>query len=72
MLLFAFLLSLPSFPHVSYSKQFLVELKTGKNQIIETNNGTGTGENGNGKNDEGKKQSRPKKGENGETALRVT
>ena len=75
MFLFAFLLSLPLFPHVSYSKQFLVELKSGKNKIIETNidNGTGTGENGNGnetqkKNEEGKKQSRPKKVENGETS----
>ena len=66
MFLFAFLLSLPLFPHVSYSKQFLVELKTGKNQIIETNNGTGNGENGNEKNDEGETQSRPKKGENGD------
>ena len=73
MFLFAFLLSLPLFPHFSYSrKQFLVELKSGKNKIIETNidNGTGTGENGNGnetrqKNEEGKKQSRPKKVENG-------
>ena len=75
MFLFAILLSLPLFPHVSYSKQFLVELKSGKNKIIETNidNGTGTGENGNGnetrqKNEEGKKQSRPKKVENGETS----
>ena len=75
MFLFAILLSLPLFPHVSDSKQFLVELKSGKNKIIETNidNGTGTGENGNGnetqkKNEEGKKQSRPKKVENGETS----
>ena len=72
MFLFAFLLSLPLFPHVSYSKQFLVELKSGKNKIIETNidNGTGTG-NGNEtqkKNEDGKKQSRPKKVENGETS----
>ena len=74
MFLFAFLLSLPLFPHVSYSKQFLVGLKSGKNKIIETNNGTGTGtgENGNGngtetqqKNEEGKKQNRPKKVEHG-------
>ena len=62
MLLFAFLLSLPLFPHFSYSsKQFLVELKSGKNKIIETN----IGNNGNGtearqKNEEGKNQSRPK------------
>ena len=75
MFLFAFLLSLPLFPHVSDSKQFLVGLKSGKNKIIETNidNGTGTGENGNGnetqkKNEDGKKQSRPKKVENGETS----
>ena len=75
MLLFVFLLSLPLFPHFSYSrKHFLVELKSGKNKIIETNNGTGTGtgENGNGngtetqqKNEEGKKQNRPKKVEHG-------
>ena len=69
MLLFAFLLSLPLFPHFSYSrKQFLVELKSGKNKIMETNIGNnGTGDNGNGnstdarqKNEEGKNQSRPK------------
>ena len=62
MLLFAFLLSLPLFPHFSYSrKHYLVELKSGKNKIIETN----IGNNGNGtearqKNEEGKNQSRPK------------
>ena len=62
MFLFAFLLSLPLFPHFSYSrKQFLVELKSGKNKIRETNIGNGTGDNGkrNGtdarqKNEEGK------------------
>ena len=64
MFLFAFLLSLPLFPHFSYSKQFLVELKSGKNKIIETNIGNGTGDIGNGngtdarqKNEEGKNQS---------------
>ena len=64
MFLFAFLLSLPLFPHFSYSKQFLVELKSGKHKIIETtigNNGTGDNGNGNGtdaqkKNEERKNQ----------------
>ena len=67
MFLFAFLLSLPLFLHVSYSKQFLVELKSGKNKIRETNIGNGTGDIGNGngsdarqKNEEGENQSRPK------------
>ena len=68
MFLFAFLLSLALFPHFSYSKQFLVELKSGKHKIIETNIGNnGNGDNGNGngtdaqqKNGEGKNQSRPK------------
>ena len=67
MFLFAFLLSLPLFPHFSYSKQFLVELKSGKNKIRETNIGNGTGDIGNGngtdarqKNEEGENQRRPK------------
>ena len=68
MFLFAFLFSLPLFPHFSYSKHFLVELKSGKHKMIETTIGNnGTGDNGNGnstdarqKNEEGENQSRPK------------
>ena len=48
MFLFAFLLSLPLFPHFSYSKQFLVEWKSSKNKIIETDIDNATGDNGNG------------------------
>ena len=40
MFLFPFLLCIPLFPP-SKSKQFLVELKSGKDKIIETNNGSG-------------------------------
>ena len=42
MFLFPFILvCLPLFP-LSKSKQFLVELKNGKNRLVETNNGNGT------------------------------
>ena len=63
MLLFAFLLSLPLFPHFSYSrKQFLVELKSGKNKIIETNIGNnGTGDNGNGNGTDAQKKNEERK-----------
>ena len=40
MFLFPFLLCIPLFPP-SKSKQFLVELKSGKDKMIETNNGSG-------------------------------
>ena len=67
MFLSAFLLSLLLFPHFSCGKQLLVELKSGKNKMKETNIGNGTGDIGNGngtdarqKNEEGKNQSRPK------------
>ena len=40
MFLFPFLLCIPLFPF-SKSKQFLLELKSGKDKIIETNNGSG-------------------------------
>ena len=42
MFLFPLLICLPLFPLLQ-SKQFLVELKSGKRKILETNNGKGTG-----------------------------
>ena len=48
MFFFAFLLSLPLFPHFCFNKQFLVELKRSKNKIIETNIDNGENANGNG------------------------
>ena len=42
MFLFPLLICLPLFPLLE-SKQFLVELKSGKRKILETNNGKGTG-----------------------------
>ena len=42
MFLFTLLLCLPLFP-LFESKQFLAEMKSGKHEILETNNGNGTG-----------------------------